>query len=83
MISITKKKYGACTDLCFTHTDSLCYDISNKDVCVDMLEDLYYFDFSDYPNAHFFHSNENKKVLRENERQMSRSCHDGICRPET
>lgn len=46
----------------------LCYDIFNKDVCVDMLEDLYYFDFSDYLNVYFFYSNENKKVLRENER---------------
>lgn len=53
-----KKKYGACADLCFTHADSLCYDISTKDVYVD----------SNTLNLvitqiHYFHSEENKKVL--------------------
>lgn len=58
-----KKKYGDRAALCFTDTDSLCYDISTEDVYVDMKEDHHYFDFSDYPESHFLHSNLNKKVL--------------------
>lgn len=27
------------------------------------MEDHHYFDFSDYPDTHFLHSNHNKKVL--------------------
>jgi hypothetical protein len=58
-----KKKYGDHAALCFTDTDSLCYDISTEDVYDDMQKDQQYFDFSDYPNTHFLHSNVNKKVL--------------------
>lgn len=75
-----KKKYGPCAELCFTDTDSLWYDIFTIDFYVDMFVDQQYFDFSDYPNTYFLISNENKKVLRENERRMSRSYYDGICR---
>lgn len=49
-----KKKYGGRAALCFTDTDSLCYDISTEDVYVDMKEDHHCFDFSDYPDTHFF-----------------------------
>lgn len=58
-----KAKYEDCTALCFTDTDSLCYDISTEDVYADMQKDKQYFDFSDYPDMHFLHSNVNKKVL--------------------
>lgn len=58
-----KKKYGERAALCFTDTDSLCYDISTEDVYVDMKKDHRCFDFSDYPDTHFLHSNQNKKVL--------------------
>lgn len=58
-----KKRYGGHAALCFTDTDSLCYDISTEDVYVDMKEDHHCFDFSDYPDTHFLHSNQNKKVL--------------------
>lgn len=56
------------------------YDISTKDVYVDMLKIHQYFDLNDNPNTHF---HKNKKMLGENERQMSRSCNDGICWSET
>lgn len=58
-----KKKYGTRAALCFTDTDYLCYDIFTEDVYVDMKEDQHYFDFSDYPESHFLHSNLNKNVL--------------------
>ncbi|XP_061187991.1 uncharacterized protein LOC133196056 [Saccostrea echinata] len=58
-----KEKYGNRAALCFTDTDSLCYDISTEDVYVDMMESQHCFDFSDYPVTHFLHSNVNKKVL--------------------
>lgn len=58
-----KKKYEDCASLCFTDTDSLCYDISTDDLYEDMKQDQSYFDFSDYPETHKNHSNANKKVL--------------------
>lgn len=41
--------------LCFTDTDKSRY--------VDMREDHDCFDFSDYPDSHCLHSNQNKKVI--------------------
>lgn len=58
-----KKKYGDQAALCFTDTDSLSYDLSTEDVYVDIKEDHHYFDFSNYPESLFLHSNLNKKVL--------------------
>lgn len=58
-----KKRYEDCASLCFTDTDSLCYDISTDDLYEDMKQDQCYFDFSDYPETHKNHSNANKKVL--------------------
>lgn len=49
-----KNKYGVCRDFCFMYIGLLCYDIFFKDVCVDMLEDWYYFYFSDNLNLYFF-----------------------------
>lgn len=39
-----------------------------------MLEDQKFFDFSDYTNTYFLHSNENKKVLE----KMNDECHGHI-----
>lgn len=63
-----KKKYGVCVEFCFIDIDLLWYDIFIIDFYVDMFVDQQYFDFCDYLNIYFFISNENKKVLRENER---------------
>ena len=57
-----KEKYPEAR-LLFTDTDSLCYDIPTKDIYKDMKEDAHLFDTSDYPENHFLHSTENKKVL--------------------
>lgn len=39
-----------------------------------MMEDHQYFDFSEYPNTHFLHSNENKKVLE----KINDECHGNV-----
>lgn len=62
-----KKRYEDFASLCFTDTDSLCYDISTDDLYEDMKQDQSYFDFSDYPETHKNHSNANKKSSRKNE----------------
>ena len=49
--------------LCFTDTDSLCYHVTTPDIYRDMLDDLEYFDTSDYPTTHFLYSDVNKKTL--------------------
>ena len=47
----------------FTDTDSLCYDVKTNDLYRHFLQDLEYFDTSEYPREHFRHSERNKKVL--------------------
>ena len=44
-------------------TDSLLYSIQTDDVYLDMKEDLYLFDTSDYPMDHPCHCDDNKKVV--------------------
>ena len=56
-------KYGSRSNLLFTETDSLCYDVNTDDLYRDFLQDLEYFDTSEYPREHFLHSERNKKVL--------------------
>ncbi|KAK3099927.1 hypothetical protein FSP39_011908 [Pinctada imbricata] len=58
-----KPKYGSRAQLCFTDTDSLCYDIHTEDIYADMKESQHLFDFSEYPKDHYLYSTENKKVI--------------------
>ena len=59
-------KYGSNLKLLMTDTDSLVYEISSDDPQYDMYDDLVSikseFDFSDYPEAHPLHTNQNKKI---------------------
>lgn len=57
LTTILSKKRMAIV-LQFTDRDSLCYDISTKDVY--MKEHQIHFDFRDYLQAHFIQSNLNK-----------------------
>lgn len=56
-------KYGPQAKLLFTDTNSLCYDVKTDDFYHDFLQDLDYFDTSEYPRDHFLDSARNKKVL--------------------
>ena len=56
-------KYGPQAKLLFTDTDSLCYDVNTDDLYHDFLQDLDYFDTSEYPRDHFLYSARNKMVL--------------------
>ena len=38
----------------FTDTDSLCVEIETDDVYKDMKEQKEYYDFSEYPEDHFY-----------------------------
>ena len=58
-----KKKYGACAQVLFSDTDSLCLDVTTEDVYRDMEKDQELFDLSDYPQSHFLFNTNNKKVL--------------------
>ena len=58
------KKYGAKkAKFVFTDTDSLCYEIQTEDVYKDIEEIKDQFDFSEYPEDHFLHNTDNKKVI--------------------
>ncbi|GBL91025.1 hypothetical protein AVEN_184415-1 [Araneus ventricosus] len=57
------KKYGDKTQLLFTDTDSLCYEITTEDLNKDFENMKDYFDFSDYPPDHALFSVENKKRI--------------------
>uniref|UniRef100_A0A158P4N4 DNA-directed DNA polymerase n=1 Tax=Tetranychus urticae TaxID=32264 RepID=A0A158P4N4_TETUR len=56
-------KYGSRLSLIYTDTDSFIYKIQTKDLYNDLKEFNYLMDFSDYPQAHFLYSIENKKKL--------------------
>ena len=56
-------KYGSLSKLLFTDTDSLCYDVKTDDLYRDFLQDLEYFDTSEYPGQQFLYSERNRKVL--------------------
>lgn len=58
-----KKKYGNNATLCFTDTDSLCYDIKTKDIYEDMKDNKEEYDFSNYEKNHPLYDNTNKKVI--------------------
>ena len=56
-------RYGKNAKLLFTDTDSLCYEITTKNVYADMKSDLELFDTSDYPKDHPNYSPVNCKVV--------------------
>ena len=58
-----KTKYGANLQLMMTDTDSLLFSVQCNDIYNEMSENMELFDTSDYPETHFLHSVENKKVL--------------------
>ena len=63
IIIISKKKYPD-SQLLFTDTDSLFYQIkSEKDIYEEFLVDKNLFDNPDYPNSSKFFFNDNKKVI--------------------
>ena len=49
--------------LLFTDTDSLVYEIKEKDVCEECFKDKELFDFSEYPVSSKYYDSSNKKVL--------------------
>ena len=76
-------KYGPQAKLLFTDTDSLCYDVKTDDLFHDFLQDLAYFDKSEYPRDHFLYSVGNKKGAGEDERRDPWHTHRRICWPST
>ena len=58
-----KNKYGYNAKLLFTDTDSLCYEIHNKDPYEDFYNDKHLFDNSDYPVDSKYYFDNNKKVI--------------------
>ena len=76
-------KYGSRSKLLFTDTDRLCYDVKTDDLYRDFLQDLEYFDTSEYPRKHFLHSERNKKSAGKNERRDPWGTYWGIYRSST
>lgn len=58
-----KAKYNENVELLYTDTDSFILSIKTDDVYEDFHNMKQYFDFSEYPEDHFCHSNDNKKVI--------------------
>ena len=58
-----KNKYGEKSQLLFTDTDSLTYEIETEDVYQDFWNDNDKFDNSDYPESSPFFNKVNKKVI--------------------
>ena len=50
-------------NLCFTDTDSLCYNFKNFDIFEFMNANREHFDLSDYPKDHPLYCADNKKVI--------------------
>jgi hypothetical protein len=50
-------------NLCFTDTDSLCYNFKGFDIFDFMKNNKYHFDLSDYPKDHPLYCADNKKVI--------------------
>lgn len=60
---ILKPKYGENISLCYMDTDSFILEINTDDVYEDFKEIKEHLDTSDYPENHYLHSKENKKVI--------------------
>jgi len=56
-------KYGDKLQLCFTDTDSFICHIETNDLHADMMEDLEWYDTSNFDKDHPLFSNANKRVL--------------------
>ncbi|KAK3103084.1 hypothetical protein FSP39_016343 [Pinctada imbricata] len=61
--NFVKARYGSRAQLCFTDTDSLCYDIRTEDVYADIQENKDLFDFSEYPKDHSLYDTTNEMVI--------------------
>ena len=61
--NIIKKRYGNKTELLFTDTDSLTYNIETTKIYADMRLDIDLYDTSDYPRDHLLFSKRNAKVV--------------------
>lgn len=57
-----KPTYGEGLKLCFTDTDSLCYEVKTENVFLDMFRDKHLFDLSNYPIDHPCHDSSNQKA---------------------
>lgn len=58
-----KARYGGKSQLCYTDTDSLLFQVETENVYEDMKNNASEYDFSDYPKDHPCYSTENKKVV--------------------
>ena len=58
-----KKQYGDRCEVLYTDTDSLLLEIQTEDVYQDMLENIYLYDTSDYPQNSPLYNTANKKRL--------------------
>lgn len=58
-----KQKYQNKLQLQMTDTDSLLFYCETEDIYRDMSENLELFDTSDFPEHHYLHTTQNKKVL--------------------
>ena len=72
-------KYGPQAKLLFTYTDSLCCDVKTDDLYHDILQDLNYFDTSEYPKRPLSVLCEEQKGAGEDERRDPWHTHRGIC----
>src|SRR5688572_19992544 len=69
-----KSTYGDRTQLLFTDTDSLAYEIKTEDIFPDRLKNPELFDMSDYPTDHPNYSVENKKVIGKFKEKQHQLC---------
>ena len=73
-------KYGSLSILLFADTDSLCYDVKTDNLYRDFLQDLEYFDTSEYPRRNICCTARETKKCWENERRSPWGTHWGIYR---
>ena len=57
-----ERQFPNALQLCFSDTDSLCYNIKKSDITADLQTLAPFMDFSNYPKDHVLYSNVNEKV---------------------
>ncbi len=62
MVQPFEAKYAENITLLMSDTDSLLFHVETNNIFVDMHENAYLYDTSDYPRNNFFHSDSNKKI---------------------
>ena len=60
--NVIQPKFGPRVKLLYTDTDSFMYEIETEDLYRELYDLRNYFDFSNYPKAHFLYDDCNRKV---------------------